>query len=146
MNISKQKKNPGDIIILHKCTKNHDHPLYCSRDGAWRMQLLFSVWAIIFPFTSLTAQIMKISKQWKKILEISFYTSAPQIMIICFTVPEIWHMSDVIVIFHLPPNSPKNENFTKIKANTWRYHHLSQVYQKSWSYALLFLRYGAWQM
>ena len=24
------KKNPGDIIILHKCTKSHDHMLYCS--------------------------------------------------------------------------------------------------------------------
>ena len=32
MKISKIKKNPGDIIILHMCTKNHDHPLYCSRD------------------------------------------------------------------------------------------------------------------
>ena len=30
--ISKMKKNSGDIIILHKCTKNHDHLLYCSRD------------------------------------------------------------------------------------------------------------------
>ena len=28
----KNEKNPGDIIILHKCTKNYDHPLYCSRD------------------------------------------------------------------------------------------------------------------
>ena len=25
----KKKKNAGDIIILHKCTKNHDHMLYC---------------------------------------------------------------------------------------------------------------------
>ena len=24
------KKKPGDIMILHKCTKNHDHMLYCS--------------------------------------------------------------------------------------------------------------------
>ena len=23
-------KVPGDIIILHNCTKNHDHMLYCS--------------------------------------------------------------------------------------------------------------------
>ena len=43
-------------------------------------------------------------------------------MIICCIVPEIWHMTDVIVIFHfglffalLPPNSPKNQNFTKMK-------------------------------
>ena len=34
MKISKTKKNPEDIIILHKCTKNHNHPLYCSRDVA----------------------------------------------------------------------------------------------------------------
>ena len=25
-----KKKTPGDIIILHKCTKNHDYMLYCS--------------------------------------------------------------------------------------------------------------------
>ena len=26
----KKKKTPGDIIILYKCSKNHDHRLYCS--------------------------------------------------------------------------------------------------------------------
>ena len=26
----KMKKTPRDVIILHKCTKNHDHMLYCS--------------------------------------------------------------------------------------------------------------------
>ena len=26
----KTKKRPGDMIILHKCTKNHDHMLYCA--------------------------------------------------------------------------------------------------------------------
>ena len=53
-NFKKKKKTPGDIIILHKCTKNHVH------------------------------------------------------------VPEIWHMTDVIDIFHfgqfftyLPPQQPK---------------------------------------
>ena len=62
-------------------------------------------------------------KKWKKHLEISsFYLSAPKIMIICYTVPEIWCETDVIVIFHfglffalLPPNSPKNQNFEKMK-------------------------------
>ena len=28
------KKKPGDIIILHKCTKTHDQMLYCSWDTA----------------------------------------------------------------------------------------------------------------
>ena len=27
-NLKKGKKNPGDIIILHMCTKNYDHMMY----------------------------------------------------------------------------------------------------------------------
>ena len=46
------KKTPGDIIILHKCTKNHDHRLYCcwdmARDGC---NCYFLFWARVFPFT-----------------------------------------------------------------------------------------------
>ena len=68
------------------------------------------------PFYPLTAGKIKILKKWIKHLEISsFYTSTPKTMIICYTVPEIWHVKDVTVIFHfwlffalLPSNSPKN--------------------------------------
>ena len=43
----------------------------------------------------------KFQKKWKKHLEISsFYTSVPKIMIICYTVPEIWRMTDITVVFH----------------------------------------------
>ena len=31
-NFEKLKKAPEDIIILHKCARNHDHMLYCSCD------------------------------------------------------------------------------------------------------------------
>ena len=114
----------------------------------------FLFWTIFCPFTTLTAKKMKISKKWKRTLEISsFNTSVPKIWIVCFTVPEIWHMTDVIVIFRfglfLPfyhPNSLKNKNFKKNEKEPWKYHHLTQVYQKSWSYAVVFLRYGMWQM
>ena len=115
-----KKKMPGEIIILHKCTKNHDHMLYCSWDMVCDgCSYYFSFWASFCPFTLLTAQKMKISKQWKNHLEISsFYTSVPKIMIICYTVSEIWHMTDVILTFHfvlffafLPHKSPKNGNF-----------------------------------
>ena len=34
----------------------------------------------------------------------------------------------------------------KWKKKAWRYHHSTQVHQKSWSYALLFLRYSKWRM
>ena len=68
----KIKKMPGDIIILHKCTKNHDHMLYCSWDMACDgCNCYFSLWAIFWPFTPLTPGKMKISKIWKKCLGIS---------------------------------------------------------------------------
>ena len=57
--LKKKKKKPRDIIILHKCTKNHDHMLYCSWDMAWNgCNVYFSFWAIFCPFTSLTTQKM----------------------------------------------------------------------------------------
>ena len=51
--LKKWKKTPGDIIILHKCTKNHDHMLYCSWDITHdRCNCYFSIWAFFPPFTS----------------------------------------------------------------------------------------------
>ena len=61
-NFEKMKKTPGDII-LHKCTKNHDHMLYCSLDTTHNgCNCYFSFWAIFYPFTSLTAQNSKFKK------------------------------------------------------------------------------------
>ena len=90
----KLKKTHGDII-LHKCTKNHDHMLYCSLDIAHSgFNSYFSFWAIFCPFTSLTAQKIKILKEWKKCLEISFYICIPKIMIRWCTVREICCVTD----------------------------------------------------
>ena len=56
----------------------------------------FVIWTTFCPLTSLTTQKIKILKKWKKHLEISlFYTNVPKIMIICYTVPEIWCRTDV---------------------------------------------------
>ena len=76
----KFKKLPGDIIILHKCTKNHDYMLYCSwdtmRDGCNSYYLF---WAINCFFNNPKSQNLK---KEKKLLEISsFYTCIPKIMI-----------------------------------------------------------------
>ena len=54
-NFEKKTKTPGDLIILNKCTKNHDHMLH----GLWdkicdRCNSYFSFWAIFCPFTPLT--------------------------------------------------------------------------------------------
>ena len=83
----KMKKTPVDIIILHKCTKNHDHidhMLYCSWDMVCDGCNYFSFWAIFCSFSP------------RKIcLEISsFYTCAPKIMIRWCTFPEKWCAMD----------------------------------------------------
>ena len=58
-------------------------------------------------------------------------------MIICHTVPDIWCVTDVIVIFHfgqffvpLPPNLTEKQKFQKREQNSWRCHHFTQAYQK----------------
>ena len=104
-NLEKWQKNPGDIIILHMCTKNYYQMMhsYSSSDMVCdRCNWYFSLWAIVCPFTPLTAQKIKSLKKQKKYLEISsFYTCVPKIMIRWNMVPEIWCMTDVIVISHL---------------------------------------------
>ena len=93
MKISKKwKKTLGDIIILHKFTKNHDHMQYCSWDMARGGCNYFSFWAIFCPFTAQKNQNFKKMKKFLKIL--SFYTCAPKIMIRWCTVPEKWCNTD----------------------------------------------------
>ena len=95
-NFKKMKKTPGDIIILHNCTKNYDYRIYCSWGMACdRCNCYFSFWAIFCPFTPLTAHKIKFSKKWKKHLEISLsYICVPKIMIRWCTFPEILCMTD----------------------------------------------------
>ena len=65
-NLTKMKKLPGDIIILHKCTEDCDQIMYGSWDMVHdRYNCYFSFWAIFCPFTPLTAQKIKILKKWK---------------------------------------------------------------------------------
>ena len=88
----------------------------------WSMKDNFlSFWAIFCCFTPLTNWKITILKKFKKHLEIlSFCTSAPKI-IICYTVPGIWHMTEVIffpfwaIFCPFTPNSPKNQNKKKKK-------------------------------
>ena len=64
--LKNRRKQPGDVIILHKCTKNHDNMLYCS--------------------LHMVHNGLEIS---------SIYIHVPKIMIRCM-VPEIWSMMDRI--------------------------------------------------
>ena len=57
---------------------------------------------------------------------VTVYTSLPKIMIICYIVPEIWCVTDVIVIFHFGLFFALLKKWRK----TWRCHHFTQVYQE----------------
>ena len=124
-NFERTKKMPGDIVILHLCTTNH--MVYGSRDMECDRHIFrncgsFFAWLLIY-------QPIK-SKFWKNEKK---------------ECPEIFF---VILGHILPFNPTKNHKiFEKMKKKkAWRYHHSTQVHQKSWSYAILFLRYSKWRM
>ena len=140
LNFEKLKKLSGDIIVFHICTINDNHMMYFSWHIQRDRQNVLSFWTIFCPFTSPNNPI---KRKWKKCLEISsFYNSVPKIMIIRYTFPEIWHVTDVITfsfwaIFCLFTSLTAQKMKIKKKKkekNTWRYHHFTHVYQKSWSY------------
>ena len=65
------------------------------------------------------------------------FTQVPKIMMICYTVPVIQHVRDIIFIFQLTlifavyhPNNPKNQSFEKWKKCCGIYHQFTHVYQK----------------
>ena len=101
-NFEKMKKTPEDIIILQMCTINGSH--ICMVPDIWSAtdRIFLSFWTIfLFPFTPSNNPKNQNLKNWNKQLEISsFYTGVPKIMIICYTVPEIWRVTDGIVNFH----------------------------------------------
>ena len=98
--LKKMRKMPGDIILLYI----HMYHKWRSYDnGSWNIRCERQKFSTFWATFSLTAQKIKIWKKWKKRLEISsFYNSVPRIMIMCYTVPEIWCEADVI-IFHFGP-------------------------------------------
>ena len=44
------------------------------------------------------------------------------------------------------PIATQNIKILKKWRKSWRCHYFSQVHQKSWSYAILFLKYGVWRI
>ena len=99
-NLKKMKKVARDIIILHKCTKNHNYMRCSSWDTEWDRQNFLLFWAIFCHFTPLITRKIKILQTWKKHLEMSsFYTCALKITTIWCVFPEIWNMTDNFLSF-----------------------------------------------
>ena len=136
-----QKLSPYAILFL--------------RYGAWRMQFLFFILCYFLPFNPPnTAKNENVKKNEKIAWGYHHFTQVYQKSwpyATLFLRYGAWHIQLLFFIlgYFLPfyfRHSLKNENFKKTEKNTWRYHHFTQVYQKSWPYATLFLRYGAWRM
>ena len=55
------RKTPGDMTILHLCTKNLDNMIYSSRDIDHDRHEIgkLEFWVIFCPFTPLTIKILK---------------------------------------------------------------------------------------
>ena len=112
-----------------------------ARDGC---NCYFSFWAFFALLPPQQPENENLKTMKKKIPEISsFYTSAPKIMTICYTFPEIWHVTYAVITFHFglflyfyPPNS----TISKKWKNTRSYHHFTHVYPKFWLDDVQFLR------
>ena len=65
-NFEKMKNTPGDIIILHMWTINHNHMMYGSWDMKRDGQNFLSFWTIFCPFTPLKPEKSKFWKNEKK--------------------------------------------------------------------------------
>ena len=88
----------SSFLILHKCTKNHDHRLHCSWDMARdRCNCSFLFWTIFCLFTKPPSSLPLLTAQ-------------------------------------------KNLKCQKNSKNAWSYHPFTQLYQNTWSHAILGLR------
>ena len=153
----KCKKAPGGIILLHMCTINQDHDVWFLRYEVQQTECFChcgQFFALLTPPLSQAARKIKIWKKWKRLLEISsFYKIVPKNhdhMLYCS-----WDMvcdgcncyfSFWAMLFPFtPPNNHKRWEIWNNEKKVLGYH-FTEVYQKSWSYAILLLRYGTWQM
>ena len=150
----KMKKAFGDVIILNLCNKKHDHMMYAYSDmECLHRHNFLSFQAIFCSFAPLLTPEIKICNKCKKspgdIILLHMCTINQDHMMygswdMKFNRQNFFVILGNFLSFY-PPNTLKNENIKNVK-NHWRYHHFTQVYQKSWSSAILFQRYGAWRM
>ena len=77
MKKKKKKENPGDIIILHKCTENHNHQVWFLRYGVTQTEF-FVILDHFCHFTPLTTGKIKIKKKGKNTMRCHHFTHVYQ--------------------------------------------------------------------
>ena len=140
------KKIPGDVIILHMCTINENH--YAAQFlgfEAWQARF-FLILDHFLPFYPLATQNNKILKKWKKKKNPGDIIILLKCNINDMTYDswDVQFLSFWAIFSHFTPLATLKIDILKKFQKS--HHHLIQAYQKSWSYAIVFLRYGVWQM
>ena len=127
------KKAPGDVMILHLCTKYHDYGLF------------FALWP---------SQKHKKSKFWKN--EKNWKCYHFQLVYHKWRSYDVWFLRYLHFLsfwtiscpLTLPPPIPlqlRKSKFWKNEKNAWRSHHFTKMYGKWQSYHVWFLIYEAQQ-
>ena len=153
------KQFAGEIIILHMCSKNHNHMVHGSWDTEWDRQNFLTFWAIFCPFTTPPASPpndSKKSKFWSKIKSMSGDIILLSIHVchkwtsydIWFLKCKVWLTEIFVILCHFllvqPPDNLEYQN-SKIEKSTWRYYHFTHLHHKWQSYDVWFLRYEVWR-
>ena len=110
--------------------------------------IIFCHFGPFLPFYPLTTQIIKMKKKRKKNPAWQYYHFTHTHYKLQLYDDSSWDIKrdgqnflSFWTVF-CPFTTTQKIKILKNWKNTWRYHHFTQVYQKSWSYAILFLRYG----
>ena len=149
-NFEKMKKEPRDITILHMNNINDNHMMYGSWDIERNGQDFLSFWTIFCPFTpSNNFKNQNFEKMKKKPgynIILHKHTINDNHMMYGSRDMKCDRQNFLSFWTAFCPFTPlttqKSKIFKNWKKSTWRYYHFTQRYQKSWSYAILFLKYG----
>ena len=131
-------------IILHNCTKNHYHMLYCSWDRCVTDVIVIFHFGLCFcPFTILIAWIVKIKNHFTQVYQKSW----SYVTLFLDMVRDRCNYFSFWAIFCHPyppptPNSPKNQNFKKTKKQKTPGDIILHMCTKNYDYMLC----GSWAM
>ena len=149
----KMKKKLLDISSFYTCASHMTITSCMVSEICSATDRIFCLFGPLFVLLlPLTTQKIKIMKERTKHLEIlPFYTCTINENHLMYG---SWDRErERQNFFHFGPffaflsqKQPEKSKFWKNEKNLWIYHHFTLVYQKSWSYAMLFLRYSAWRM
>ena len=146
----KMKKTPGGIMILNVSIINENHMMYDS----WDMKCTRHIFVILgyflsfYPYNSPKNENFKKMKKTPGDIFLHKCTTNHDNKLYCS-----WDMardgcncyfSFWTIFYPFTIITARKMKISKKWKNSQRYHHFTQVHQKSWWYVILFLRYCAW--